>query len=59
MKTNTKPVSQIVIGAMLNPKISVTAQRLLRDKDFVYTPSTDSDIRKTWAKFGWTPKGAV
>ena len=23
---------------------------------FKYTSSVDTDIRKTWAKFGWTPK---
>lgn len=26
------------------------------DPKFVYVPSEDTDVQKTWAKFGWQPK---
>lgn len=28
----------------------------LTDPDFVYVPAAQTDVQKTWRKFGWQPK---
>lgn len=33
-----------------NPRIS------LLDSRFVYVPSAQTDVQRTWRKFGWLPK---
>jgi hypothetical protein len=29
----------------------------LTDPNFIYHDSSDTDVQRTWRKFGWTPQG--
>lgn len=39
-----------------NGTASTTQRARLLDPDWVYVPAAETNVQKTWRKFGWTPR---
>lgn len=49
-------MSKMKVAARLAIAVSPAPQPNILNPEFKYTSSVDTDITKTWAKYGWTPK---
>lgn len=50
------------LGALIRQRLALYKQKHnwgLTDPNFIYHNSSDTDVQRTWRKFGWTPRGEV
>ena len=48
------------LGALIRHHLALAKQKEhwgLTDPNFIYHNSSDTDVQRTWRKFGWTPQG--
>lgn len=60
--TEQNYIEPLVTTRKPTPEEWVATQREhwgLCDPNFIYHNSSDTDVQRTWRKFGWTPQGEM
>jgi hypothetical protein len=58
--TDTNDTNNERLGALIRHHLTLAKQREhwgLTDSNFIYHNASDTDVQRTWRKFGWTPQG--